>query len=134
MSYIHAIGMKILLKSFKNTFPIVLNVPGYFRPIPATYCINKNPKKHEKSQKMTFFENRYFVVYCLKIWYLAGNWLFGTRKAPWNLILTFLRNMATFDKKSKKSHFSSQKSWWKFFQSRFFRPMSPYHQIDIGDR
>ena len=49
MTYIHAIGMKTLLKSPKKTFLTISNVSGHFRPIPATYCINKNPKNHEKS-------------------------------------------------------------------------------------
>jgi len=65
MSYMHAIGMKTLSQSLKNTFLTILHVSGHFRPIPVTYRINKNQKNHEisqKNEKMRFFENRYFVI------------------------------------------------------------------------
>ena len=62
MSCIHAKGMKILLKSLKNTFLTIFDVLGHFRPITAIDCINKNPKDREKSSKIRFFENQYFEI------------------------------------------------------------------------
>ena len=62
---------------------------------------------------------------------MAGNWPFRARKAPRNPILTIPRNMATFDKKSKKIGFLTPKIVIKNFSKSIFfadeaRPPNQY--------
>ena len=61
MSYIHAIGMKILLKSLKNTFLDILMGSGYFRPIPATNYIGQNRKIAKNREKCDFSKIHIFL-------------------------------------------------------------------------
>ena len=69
--------MKTLLKSFMNTFPTIFDMSGYFRPIPATYRINKNPKKSRKIIKNTIFQKS---IFCHIV---AENMIFGRKLALW---------------------------------------------------
>ena len=80
MSYIHAIGMKTLLKSSKNTFLSIFQGSGHFRPIPATNYIGQNRKNREKSPKIAkysiFQKSMFFYI-------VAGNMIFGRKSAFW---------------------------------------------------
>ena len=71
--------MKILLNSLKSTFPTIFHVSGYFRPIPATYCINKNPKNHEKLPKKCEFL-KIDIRFCSIV---AKNMIFRRKLAVW---------------------------------------------------
>ena len=77
MSYIHAIGMKTLLKSLKNTFLTIFHVSGHFRPIPATDRINKIHKITKKSPKKSIFRKS---IFCFIV---AKNMIFGRKLAIW---------------------------------------------------
>jgi len=77
MSYIHAIGMKILIKSLKNTIFKILGGSGHFRPIPATNYIGQNRKNRQKSKKNPIFQNSIFF------YVVSGNMIFGRKSALW---------------------------------------------------
>ena len=105
MSYIHDIGMKSLLKSLKNTFLIILCMPGHFRPIPTIDCINKIRKNHKKSPKLQVFNNRYFTTWWPKIWFLARNTPNKPRKVFQNHIETLFDNISNIYDTWKKNRF-----------------------------
>ena len=75
MSYIHAIGMKTLLKSSKNTFLSIFQGSGHFRPIPATYYVGQNRKNRKKFD----FSKIHIFFYIV-----AGNMIFGRKSVLWN--------------------------------------------------
>ena len=80
MSYIHAIGMKTLLKSLKNTFLIIFYQFGYFRPIPATIPHEsdwQNQENHQKIAKNAIFQKS---IFC---YIVAGNMIFGRKCVLW---------------------------------------------------
>ena len=69
--------MKTVLKNLKNTLLTIIHVPGHFRPISATYYINKNKKKSRKIIKNTIFQTS---IFCNIV---AENIIFGRKLAIW---------------------------------------------------
>ena len=97
--------MKTLLKSPKNTFLIIFDRSGHFRPIPATNQIGKIKKIIKKSPKMRFFKNPYFVISRM---YLNGGGFPGS-KGPISGRLSYFRPLYNKIWIFEKSHF------WRFF-------------------
>jgi len=76
MSYIHAISMKILLKSLKNTFLDIVGGSGHFRPISATNYIGQNHENRKNREKCDFSIIHIFYM-------VAGNMIFGRKSTLW---------------------------------------------------
>ena len=132
MSYIHAIGMKTLLKSLKNTFLNILVCSGHFRPIPDTNQIGQNRKNRKKLQKMRFLKSRYFLYGGRKydIWPEIGP--LGPGKHPETLYWPSHAIWRHLTKNQKNRIFDPQNRDKKFFKVDIFCRWGPATKSILG--
>ena len=132
MSYVHAIGIKTLLKSLKNTFLTIWIYPatsGRFRPHIASTKIQKITKNHKKFDFLRIDILEY-SGWKYDIWPEIGP--LGPGKHPETLYWPSNLIWIHFTKSQKNRIFHFKNHGKKFFEADFFGRCAPAAKSILG--